>query len=502
MKISCQSCHSKYNVADEKVQGKIVKIRCRKCGATIVVNASGGASANGSSAAPPSPTSPEGVGEGVAGEWHVSVADNDQRTMTIAELVAAYNAGTVAQDTFVWTEGMGDWKPLSEVDAIVSALHAAAEQAPPPSPAGAYAYGLSAAPAASPSPAFEAPAPVQSRSPVYEGVLAAPAPDPEPRRAAVVKREARARDLFATRSGEELQTSAPLTHAMAPSAASDDSRLTGQRNENSVLFSLDHLTKNAEPSVQPEYGRSKDDSGIIDLKALTAKAESMRPPTLHDSNALSSPLGMAPPLGFAAPLGAPLGGRGSDTQSKSRFPLYLVGGAALLVVLGIVIGLKNRRRNRGSDPGGKRNGRADGDAARNGRFGAERDCVGSCFGGSEPQCDRRHRPGGPERSGDASSGRRGTKAARLRRRQCLPTGACGEAGRSSRWWERRGRGGSRGGSNPSGRRRRWWACRVACACEERRLRLQRRPDVHDEVLDALAVLGFRQVRGSRNKPDP
>jgi predicted Zn finger-like uncharacterized protein len=340
MKISCQSCHSKYNVADEKVQGKIVKIRCRKCGATIVVNASGGASANGSSAAPPSPTSPEGVGEGVAGEWHVSVADNDQRTMTIAELVAAYNAGTVAQDTFVWTEGMGDWKPLSEVDAIVSALHAAAEQAPPPSPAGAYAYGLSAAPAASPSPAFEAPAPVQSRSPVYEGVLAAPAPDPEPRRAAVVKREARARDLFATRSGEELQTSAPLTHAMAPSAASDDSRLTGQRNENSVLFSLDHLTKNAEPSVQPEYGRSKDDSGIIDLKALTAKAESMRPPTLHDSNALSSPLGMAPPLGFAAPLGAPLGGRGSDTQSKSRFPLYLVGGAALLVVLGIVIGLK------------------------------------------------------------------------------------------------------------------------------------------------------------------
>jgi len=50
MKITCQSCQSKYNVADEKVQGKIVKIRCRKCGATIVVNGTGGAAANGTAA--------------------------------------------------------------------------------------------------------------------------------------------------------------------------------------------------------------------------------------------------------------------------------------------------------------------------------------------------------------------------------------------------------------------------------------------------------------------
>ena len=56
MKISCQSCQSKYNVADEKVQGKVVKIRCRKCGATIVVDGNapaGGAGTNGSVA--PSP---------------------------------------------------------------------------------------------------------------------------------------------------------------------------------------------------------------------------------------------------------------------------------------------------------------------------------------------------------------------------------------------------------------------------------------------------------------
>src|SRR5438876_567473 len=41
MKITCQSCQSKYTVSDEKVQGKTVKIKCRKCGATIVVNSAG-----------------------------------------------------------------------------------------------------------------------------------------------------------------------------------------------------------------------------------------------------------------------------------------------------------------------------------------------------------------------------------------------------------------------------------------------------------------------------
>src|SRR5271170_4884497 len=107
MKITCQSCQSKYNVADEKVQGKIVKIRCRKCGATIVVQGNGGAAANGS---------------GAAGGANGSVGEGEPRTMSIGELVEAYNAGTIAQDTFIWTDGMDDWKPLSEVEAVVSAL--------------------------------------------------------------------------------------------------------------------------------------------------------------------------------------------------------------------------------------------------------------------------------------------------------------------------------------------------------------------------------------------
>lgn len=37
MKFSCNKCHAKYAIADEKVRGKVLKIRCKKCQAIIVV---------------------------------------------------------------------------------------------------------------------------------------------------------------------------------------------------------------------------------------------------------------------------------------------------------------------------------------------------------------------------------------------------------------------------------------------------------------------------------
>ena len=37
MKIACESCGAKYSIADEKVQGKVFKIRCKRCSEVIVV---------------------------------------------------------------------------------------------------------------------------------------------------------------------------------------------------------------------------------------------------------------------------------------------------------------------------------------------------------------------------------------------------------------------------------------------------------------------------------
>lgn len=346
MKITCQSCQSKYNVADEKVQGKIVKIRCRKCGATIVVNGTGGAAAstNGTSSA-------DGAAAPGGAQWHVNVGDNDQRTMTMPELVDAYNAGVITQDTFIWTDGMDDWRPLAEVEPVVSALHASAGQMAIGTPGAFETPGLDAAAAAAAAPMAAAHGgDVQGGygESAYGGGdgygAAAAAPAAEPKRAAVAKRDARARDLFATNVGDEIQTSAPAVPEAMGAAPAAGGGLTGQRNENSVLFSLAVLTKNADQRAPQEQQTTanREDSGLIDLKALAAKAESVRPPAgAADGDVFTAPIG-----GFGAPLGAPVGALSPlgtpEAQQKSKLPLYIGGGGGMLVllVLGIVIGVK------------------------------------------------------------------------------------------------------------------------------------------------------------------
>lgn len=56
MKFSCPSCQAKYQIADEKLTGPVMKMKCRKCGAMISVQAQG-SFAGGASVAPQRPLS-------------------------------------------------------------------------------------------------------------------------------------------------------------------------------------------------------------------------------------------------------------------------------------------------------------------------------------------------------------------------------------------------------------------------------------------------------------
>ena len=158
MKITCQSCQAKYTIADEKVAGKTVKIKCKKCGATIVVNGSetgAGAPApvpmagpvagpQAVAAAPPGDEDDgdgatrvfsEGSGQGTS-EWTVNVTDEDQRTLTSPQLVLEYQRGVVNDDTYVWKDGMSDWSPISNVPELTTLISMAARaRAPAPQPA-------------------------------------------------------------------------------------------------------------------------------------------------------------------------------------------------------------------------------------------------------------------------------------------------------------------------------------------------------------------------------
>ena len=285
MKISCPTCAAKYSVADEKIQSRLAKIRCRKCSSTIVIDGTAspasvyigeGSSPISQSAPPPegaaeaAPISARSSGGGLgagfsdrasepvgpaADEYAVDIADNDQRNMTIHQIVGAYNEGLISADTYIWKEGMADWQTLAEVRDVAEALHAAARP------------------------------------------MGAPA---------AVRRPAPSQDLFGsidTAGGENDITTSALTPMMTAG--------TGARNESSVLFSLSALTGTPEavPSASAKRGRAtNDDSGLIDLQALTSAEASA------GAGAYAAPVG-----GFgASPLiSAPLGGMSAPAMSAA-----------------------------------------------------------------------------------------------------------------------------------------------------------------------------------------
>jgi predicted Zn finger-like uncharacterized protein len=108
MKVTCDSCGSSYAIADEKVAGRTVKVRCRSCGNTIVVESGARGTGDRPSTA-------------AAGSWSVNLSENDSRVMTTAELVDAYRRGELA-DAYVWQEGMADWQPPLEVPELAAAI--------------------------------------------------------------------------------------------------------------------------------------------------------------------------------------------------------------------------------------------------------------------------------------------------------------------------------------------------------------------------------------------
>ena len=119
MKVTCQACSAQYTIADEKVKGRKVKIRCKACQTPIVVDGQNPvpqAAGSGNSEPPPTldPFAPESAIAADADVWNVNLSDTDSRTMTTAEVIEAFRSGVVTNDAFVWKDGMGDWIPIMD----------------------------------------------------------------------------------------------------------------------------------------------------------------------------------------------------------------------------------------------------------------------------------------------------------------------------------------------------------------------------------------------------
>jgi predicted Zn finger-like uncharacterized protein len=265
MKVTCQSCQAKYTIADDKVRGKVAKIRCKKCGTTIIVN--------GTDAAPGGAVADYTQQGAVDEQWSILVADGDQRTLTITQVAELYTGGSISFETPAWKDGMADWLPISQIDALRSVL----ELGPQPSmlpDQGMMASLLPDVPQGNASPA--APPPMAlAAEPVVPRAAAPVAPRANNAAEPAARRRPRggSTDLFGAAAQDDVMTSAsadPVPHMPSPAA----DKPTGARNENSVLFSLAALTGGPGTSTSspgkaaPAGDKAAPTSSRADLRSL------------------------------------------------------------------------------------------------------------------------------------------------------------------------------------------------------------------------------------------
>lgn len=179
MKFLCDSCKAKYQIADDKVAGKTVRMKCRKCGHQIEVRAAvtetsvtsappraasepprapqrSGLATSLSAAKPRSPSQPHGTSTGgalagafqrqvqdapasmappaqathavelsVTDEWYVAINGVPVGPVRISELRRKAGAGAVNEDSLCWQEGLEEWRPIRSIPELAALVREA-----------------------------------------------------------------------------------------------------------------------------------------------------------------------------------------------------------------------------------------------------------------------------------------------------------------------------------------------------------------------------------------
>lgn len=141
MKFICTNCKAKYQLPDEKVAGRTLRMNCRQCKAPIVIRGEASAPlppsagrvtapaplgslrapapsplgadfrARVAGGAPPFAAPPPLVVPSLADAWHVAIHDVPVGPMGREEVARKIALGAVGLDSLAWREGMDDWLP-------------------------------------------------------------------------------------------------------------------------------------------------------------------------------------------------------------------------------------------------------------------------------------------------------------------------------------------------------------------------------------------------------
>jgi predicted Zn finger-like uncharacterized protein len=331
MKIVCDSCGAKYSIADEKVAGKIFKIRCKKCSSVLEVRGDQtGAHPFGGVTSPQDP--------GGEPTWYIVVDGEQQGPLRPIELSQLFAKGSVGLDSYVWKEGFDDWKVAGDVADLATVFGGAAAQAKSAAADDTSSFGTGGD-LFSDGNGREPTSEIDTSGNMFAGFDENPTPT-----------GSQDSPLGATADGSGAAAGIAGFGGGAV-GASTPQRMTGQRNENSVLFSLTNLQQLASrggtpaaaaPAPASQVSASTgapaavEGSGLIDIRAL---AKSTTPGTkAAPSQAVDDLLAIG--TGGGASLGTPLLGPAPlDTSDSNRW--LWIGGAAIavLAIVGAGIGV-------------------------------------------------------------------------------------------------------------------------------------------------------------------
>jgi predicted Zn finger-like uncharacterized protein len=166
MKFTCDRCDTRYSIGDEKVRGKVLKIRCKTCGNIMVVReaitavqgeastfqaqqqvaASGGSAGATVSPFPvtatPVPSVPQRAAVAEVSrpvtdiDWYMAMKGKQHGPAKFDEIVRLLRDGKITERTYLWHDGLAAWTRLKELADFAGQFDAQGQvKRPPPPPA-------------------------------------------------------------------------------------------------------------------------------------------------------------------------------------------------------------------------------------------------------------------------------------------------------------------------------------------------------------------------------
>jgi predicted Zn finger-like uncharacterized protein len=340
MKIVCDSCGAKYSIADEKVAGKIFKIRCKKCSSVLEVR--------GDQTGAHPFAERESEQSSAEATWYIVVDGEQKGPLPPSELGRLFAKGSVGLDSYVWKEGFDDWKVASDVPELTQIFGGAASQASATTVGSDDTSSFDTGGDLFAEGGREPTSEIDTNSSMFAGFEDSPTP---------TTTEHEDSPLIAAASAEGGAEMGGVGAGLGGGAvaAASPQRMTGQRNENSVLFSLSNLQQlasrggsaaEAPASLSPSVamgsqasaaGATGEGSGLIDIRAL---AKSTTPGTEAAPTQAVDDLLAIGTGGAGGTLGTPLLGPAPLETSDGNRWLWIAGAAvAVIAIVGAGVGV-------------------------------------------------------------------------------------------------------------------------------------------------------------------